>query len=138
MDQYQNNMNNSQNTQSGPQTGSGRPMPRPNGFEAFAVLLGIGSITVFCTGVFSIILGALGILFVCLAHRHGRKLSRSCRMALITSLLGMVAGIALTAYTLVNTVIPFLSDPAQREQLNSYYEETMGISLDEMFPFSID
>ena len=49
------------------------------GFEYASFICGLISITAACTGIFSIPIGALGVLFAVLTYRAGKKMKPECR-----------------------------------------------------------
>lgn len=105
------------------------PYRRKNGFATAAMILGICSIVLCITVLLPFPLGALGILFVILSKRRGEKLGGAAVSGLITSLIGMVLGLILTA---VIAVVSFqMLKPENREQLNQQFEQIYGIDFDE-------
>ncbi len=120
MDFYQNANNNNRQTP-----------PKTSGFSIAALVFGILAIVTLCTGLLPIPLGALGILFAVLTYRKGKKLPALSLTGLCLSCVGMVFGIVLYVYTIA-TFMPLLENPEYREELNTYYESILGVSLDEL------
>lgn len=104
---------------------------RPEGFAIASLLCGILSNLCCCTGVLSIPVGALGILFAILTKRKGRRMSGLCIAGIWLSCVGIALGLLLTAYFLYT----IFSDPAALEQFitdyNIMFESLYGMSLEE-------
>lgn len=66
-----------------------------NSFANVSLILGICSLILLCTGVFSIVLGALGILFAVLSRKTGKMIS-SAKTGFVLSLIGLLSGLFLT------------------------------------------
>ncbi len=107
-----------------------RPEPK-NNFATAAMILGIASLVSLCTVFLPIPLGALGILFVVLGKRHGKKLPSTAITGLITSLIGIACGLLI----LISTISAALNmlKPENREQLNQMFEQTYGMDFDEYY-----
>lgn len=69
-------------------------------FSIAAMICGIVSVVLCCTGIFSIELGALSILFAVLSHRRGSRMSSMSITGIILSCIGMVLGAMLLLYSL--------------------------------------
>ncbi len=105
-------------------------MQQKNPFILASLILGIASLTLLCTGVLPLPLGALGILFAVLSCRKGRRMDPMAVAGITTSLAGIVCSGAILAYTLVN-IPALMRDTAYRSQLNAIYEQLYGESFDE-------
>lgn len=105
------------------------PYRQKNGFATAAMILGICSIVLCITILLPFPLGALGILFVILSRRRGEKLSGAAVGGLITSLIGMVLGLILTAAIAIASLQ--MLKPENREQRNQQFEQIYGIDFDE-------
>ncbi len=121
------------------------PAPRRNPFAIASLALGISSLVTLCTGILPLPLGALGILFVILSHRRGRRLDPLALTGLLTSCVGF--DFSLMLYGAAFSTLPaMLQDPEYRDTLNHYseslygesyddlFEDAYGIDLDEFFP----
>ncbi len=100
-----------------------------NNFAMASLVLGICSLLFFCTIYLPLPLGALGCLFVILSRRRGRSLSGTAVAGLITSLLGMLAGLVMFVFVIVSTFT--LLQPEHRDQLDSLFEQTYGMDFEE-------
>lgn len=108
-----------------------QPVHKPygQGFTMASVTCGILSITACWTGVLSLPLGALGILFAMLVYRKGRKLNTPCVIGISTSCIGLVFGLLITVYSLV--MLPFLlKDETFRNQLDMMMQQIYGMDLE--------
>lgn len=103
-----------------------------SGFSIASVVLGILSIITWCTAIFPLPTGGLGILFAALTYRKGKEMPSLSKAGLILSVIGMIIGIILTAFIVFNFVIPLFTDPVFYEEMNEYYQSFYGISLDEL------
>ena len=84
-------------------------------FGTASLVMGIISIVLLCTGIFSIPFGALGILFSLLSRKNKVPFANSALTGLVLSVTGIVLGSALTAYA----VYRILYDPTVWEQLET-------------------
>lgn len=100
---------------------------RTNGFAIVSLICGIVSIVSCCTGFFSIIFGALGILFAILTRRTGQSMSTMSLAGLVLSGFGLALGLFLTVYAF----IVVLTDPNYMEQLDMTFQQMYGMSMDE-------
>ena len=91
-----------------------------------ALVMGFLSILMCCTGVFSVVFGALGIIFALLSRNRLKQMSGIAVGGLTTSICGLVLGILLTAYSYA-----LLNVPALQEQINPMFEQTYGMSFEE-------
>ena len=105
--------------------------PRGQGFTMASLTCGILSVTLCCTGVLSLPLGALGILFAVLVYRKGQQLNTPCILGIISSCLGIGIGIFLTVYSFV--MLPALmKNEAFRNQINTMSEQLYGMDFEEL------
>lgn len=100
-----------------------------NGFATASLVLGICALLSICTLFLPLPLGALSILFAILSRRQHRKLAPNAIAGLITSIISVVMGLAITIYSLVSAFA--LLKPENREYLNSVFEQTYGMDFDE-------
>lgn len=101
-------------------------------FSVAALVFGILSLITCCTGILPLTAGGMSILFVVLSHRRAKPLPPMSMVGLILAVIGMVLGLILTTITLVYVIIPMLTDPQAREELNTFYKNYYGMSLDEL------
>lgn len=115
--------------------------PYGQGFLMASCLCGFLSVTMCCTGVLSLPLGALGILFALLAYRKGKKMSSQGVVGITLSALGMLSGIALIIYSFV-TLPEMLQDKAFRSQADIITEQMYGMDfaefMEEFYGYSIE
>lgn len=69
--------------------------PEKNTFANVSMILGICSLILLCTGVLSIALGAMGILFAVLSRKTG-TMTTPAKTGCVMSLIGLVSGLFLT------------------------------------------
>ena len=100
---------------------------KPSGFAIASLICGIASIVACCTGFFSIIFGALGVLFAILTRRRGQSMSTMSLAGLVLSGFGLALGLFLTVYAFI---IVF-TDPNYMEQLDMTFQQMYGMSMDE-------
>lgn len=104
-----------------------------NAFSVASVVFGILSLAFLCTGVFAIPLGALGLIFVALTYRRGYGMPPLSNVGLALSLLGFLVGLIITAWVMVTTVIPMMTDPNYFQQMNEMYKSQYGIDLSQYY-----
>lgn len=107
------------------------PTNRMNPFSVASMVCGIVSITLCCTGILSIPVGALGILFAILTKRLGQKMPVHSMTGVILS----CTGIALGAVILIYTIFMICTDPEYQELYNEtleYYSDIYGYDLEDM------
>lgn len=90
-----------------------------NAFGTAALVMGIISTVMLCTGVLSIPSGALGVLFAILSRKKGSPLKSNALTGLVLSVTGMVLGSILTAYA----VYRLLYDPTVWDQIKTFYPD---------------
>lgn len=99
--------------------------PYDQGLSIAALTCGLLSITLGCCYL-SLPLGAMGILFVVLCHRHNKPLNNNCRAALCLCVVGSIYGILLLLYAFSNYTAQFTGDAILfRQQLNQMYEQLL-------------
>lgn len=98
-----------------------------NGFSIASLMCGIAAVSLCCTGILGIPLGALSILFASFSKRKGEKMPGMSKGGIILSIFGITMGILMTVYSF-NLVF---HDPAAKEQINQMMEGMYGINLDE-------
>ncbi len=86
-------------------------------FETASMVMGILSLPLLCTGVLSIPAGALGILFSLLSKKGKNPLNPMAVLGMVFSIIGIVAGAAITAYA----VYELLTDPSIIEEVRQMY-----------------
>lgn len=107
------------------------PDNKPNPFSIASMICGITSIVLCCTGVLSLPLGALGILFAILTKRLGKPLPFHSITGVTTSCIGILLGLIMLIYTL------FLisTDPEYQKLFQNtyeYYYDYYGYDLQDM------
>lgn len=120
-----------------------QPTHRPYGqaFSVAAAVCGLLSVTTCCTVILSLPLGALGILFACLAHRKGKRMSSACVTGLTLSIIGLASAALIMVYSLV--MLPVLmKNETFRNQIDSMTEQIYGINfsdfMEQYYGYSFD
>lgn len=109
-----------------------QPTHRPYGqsFSIASFVCGILSITTCCTGILSLPLGALGILFAVLVYRKGKQLNSICTLGIVFSCSGIVIGLIMIVYSFI--MLPaFLKNEAFRSQFDGLTEQMYGMDFEE-------
>jgi len=102
-----------------PEYNAYNPDKARNSFGNAALIMGILSTVLLCTGILSIPFGALGLLFAILSRKNGTGFSSSALTGVVLSATGIVLGSALTAFA----VYRILYDPTVWEQINELYPD---------------
>lgn len=102
-----------------------------NIFVAASLMLGIFSVTSCCTGILSLPLGALGILFAILTYRKGQSLNTLSIVGIVLSAIGILSSIIMLVYTFV-ALPTLMEDESFRQQMNAVSEQMYGIGFDEL------
>lgn len=109
-----------------------QPTHRPygQGFIIASVICGVLSVTACCTGILSLPLGALGIIFALLTYRKGKRMSGSALTGIMLSAMGIVTGISMLIYSFV-TLPQMMQDPFFRNQVDSITRQMYGMDFAE-------
>ena len=120
-----------------------QPTHRPygQGFMIASGICGLMSVTACCTGILSLPLGALGILFAALTYRKGKKMSSACLIGVVSSCLGIVSAVVLMINTF--TMLPTLvENDAFRSQLDVVTQQMYGMDfktfMEEFYGYSFE
>lgn len=89
------------------------------GFSVASMICGMISIILCCTGILSLPLGAMGILFAVLSHRRGKSMPSMSLTGIILSCIGIVMGLIM----LVFSIYMVMTDPEFRDTFKDTYEE---------------
>ena len=119
MDYYQNNQS------------TYRP-PEKNLFATVSCALGIASLATMCTGILSIPLGALGILFAVLS-RTTRKMPPASRLGCGTSAAGLIGGLIFTIAVYVATIFAATSQLQSMDLENMDSTEVMNYMMESIY-----
>lgn len=141
MDNYQNDQNNWQrdnrqwdrwNSSASNSSYYNQPTHRPygQGFLIASMICGVLSVTTCCTGILSLPLGALGILFALLTCRRGKKMSSSAMTGIVLSAMGIITGVSLLAYSF-HMLPAMMRDPMFRNQVDAITEQMYGMDFEE-------
>lgn len=120
-----------------------QPTHRPygQGFIIASMICGVLSVTACCTGILSLPLGALGILFALLTYRKGKKLNGTALTGMVLSAMGIITGISMTIYSFY-TLPEMMQDPFFRSQVDSLTEQMYGMDfaefMKEFYGYEID
>ncbi len=124
MDYYQNQEQNNE------MNGNNQmPDPRFRGFSIASMVCGICSLVLCCTGLLSIPVGALGILFALLTRKRGQRMNNMCVAGIWLSCVGLALGIFIT----ISSIVTVFTDPSYLNMLDQMYQQMYGVSLDEFW-----
>lgn len=109
-----------------------QPTHRPygQGFIIASMVCGVLSVTACCTGILSLPLGALGILFALLTYRRGKKMNGSAMTGIVFSTMGIITGVSMLIYSLY-TLPEMMQDPFFRSQIDAMTEQMYGMDFSE-------
>ncbi len=125
MDYNRDNLYYSQNN-----TSSGQAPEKMNPFSIASMVCGILSILLCCTGILSIPLGALGILFAILTRRIGKSMPSASIAGIALSCAGVLFGLAMGAYV----IYLIATDPEYRD----IYEDTYEYYYNEFYEYNLE
>ncbi len=147
MDYNQNGQNNRQqdrwNSSASDSSYYNQPTHRPygQGFIIASVICGVLSVTACCTGILSLPLGALGILFALLTYRRGKKMNGNALTGIVLSTMGIITGVSMLIYTF-HTLPDMMQDPMFRNQADTLTEQMYGMDfaefMKEYYGYDID
>lgn len=120
-----------------------QPTHRPygQGFMIASGICGLLSLTACCTGILSLPLGALGILFAALTYRKGKKINSACLIGVVSSCLGIVSAVILmiNAFTMLPEL---MKNESFRGQLDAVTQQMYGMDfitfMEEYYGYSIE
>lgn len=101
-----------------------------NNFAIASLICGIISILLCFTIIFSLPLGALGIIFAVLSKRRTMKLAPSALVGSILSSISVAFSILMVIFSVL-FMKNYSNNPSFREKLNELYVETYGVTLDD-------
>lgn len=109
-----------------------QPTHRPygQGFLIASMVCGFLSVTACCTGILSLPLGALGILFALLTYRRGKKISGTAMTGIVISTMGIITGVSMLIYSFY-TLPDMMRDPLFRNQVDVITEQIYGMDFAE-------
>lgn len=109
-----------------------QPTHRPYGqrFLIASVICGALSVTACCTGILSLPLGALGILFALLTCRRGKKTNGTALTGILLSTMGIITGVSMLIYSFY-TLPDMMRDPMFRNQIDVITEQMYGMDFAE-------
>ncbi|MBQ7359611.1 MAG: hypothetical protein IJW63_05905 [Lachnospiraceae bacterium] len=105
---------------------------QPSKFSSASCILGASSLLTMCTGIFSIPLGALGILFSVLS-RNGKKMDPSAKLGCTLSSIGLVSGLALTIFVYVTTLFTMFNSIDYNQMINMTEEQAMDYMMESIY-----
>ncbi len=120
-----------------------QPTHRPYG-QAFTIasgICGLMSVTACCTGILSLPLGALGILFAALTYRKGKKMNSASLVGVVSSCVGIISAVIITINTF--TMLPTLMENESfRYQLDTMTQQMYGMDfqtfMEEFYGYSFE
>ncbi len=112
--------------------GSNTPPEKPDSFSIVSMICGTVSIVLCCTGIFSLSVGALGILFAILAKRRGRPMSSFSIAGTALSCAGMVFGTIMLIYSFYIVLTDPQYDGLLEDPYNYYYEDLYDYGLEDL------
>ena len=109
-----------------------QPTHRPygQGFIIASVICGALSVTACCTGILSLPLGALGILFALLTYRRGKNINGTVMTGIVLSTMGIITGVSMLIYSFY-TLPDMMRDPMFRNQVDAITEQMYGMDFAE-------
>ncbi len=109
-----------------------QPTHRPygQGFLIASMVCGVLSVTACCTGILSLPLGALGILFAMLTYRRGKKMNGTAMTGIVFSTMGIITGVSILIYSFY-TLPDMMNDPAFQNQVDTITEQMYGMDFAE-------
>lgn len=93
-----------------------------NRFSSLICICGILSIMSVFTGIFPLILGAIGVLLSCIGHRKGATRTPSETLGLATSIIGLGIGCFLFYFAFATVLIPYYTDPEAFAKIQEIYQ----------------
>ncbi len=104
--------------------------PYGQGFLIASMVCGVLSVTACCTGILSLPLGALGILFAMLTYRRGKKMNGTAMTGIVFSTMGIITGVSILIYSFY-TLPDMMNDPAFQNQVDTITEQMYGMDFAE-------
>lgn len=101
-------------------------------FATASLILGVLSTLTFWTGILPFVFGGLSILFAVLSRREDRPFPSASWWGIAASCIGLFMGALILYFAVVSYVIPMMTDPAFYQEMNTFYQNNYGISLDEL------
>ena len=120
-----------------------QPTHRPYG-QAFTIasgICGLMSVTACCTGILSLPLGALGILFAALTYRKGKKMNSASLVGVVSSCVGIISAviIKINSFTMLPTL---MENESFRYQLDTMTQQMYGMDfqtfMEEFYGYSFE
>ena len=105
---------------------------QPNKFSSASCILGASSLLTMCTGIFSIPLGALGVLFSVLS-RKGRKMDPGAKLGCTLSGIGLASGLILTVFVYVTTLFNMFDAIDYDQMKNMTQQEAMDYMMESIY-----
>lgn len=129
---YQNNGPGGQPSNNGGYYYNQGNVPPKNNFANASLILGICSLVLLCTGIFSIPLGALGILFAVLSRRAG-KMNPGAKTGCILSLAGLLSGLFITLFAYFSFIFTTIYDYMEKNPDNYDSNAIMDELLENLY-----
>ena len=105
---------------------------RNNNFSATSCILGGISLLTVCTGIFSIPLGALGMLFAALSKRDN-KMDPTAKLGCVLSGIGLDSGLVLTIFVYVSMFFTMFNNIDYSKLANMTEEQAMDYMMESMY-----
>lgn len=120
-----------------------QPVHKPYGqnFSIASMVCGIMSMTTCCAILFSLPLGALGLLFAHLASRRGKRMNSSCLMGVVCSCVGLVSAGVMILYSFA--MLPsMMQNENFKSQFDAVTQQMYGMDfeefMEEFYGYSIE
>jgi len=102
-------------------------------FATASLIFGILSPLTCFTGFLPLVNGGLSILFAVLSRREDRPFPTMSWWGIFFSVIGIFMGALILTFVVLYYVIPMMTDPAFYQEMNTYYINHYGISLDDLW-----
>lgn len=93
-----------------------------SGFSAASMICGFLSVSLCCTGILSLPVGALGILFAILSKRRGSSMPPMSFTGVVLSCAGIALGLSLLIFSMYTV----WNDPEARKTFEEMYRSSTG------------
>ncbi|MBO4749047.1 MAG: hypothetical protein J5546_01885 [Lachnospiraceae bacterium] len=102
-------------------------------FSMASLIFGILAPLTCFTGFLPLVNGGLSILFAVLSHREDRPFPALSWWGIFFAVIGLFMGALILVFVINYYFIPMMTDPAFYQEMNTYYMNNYGISLDDLW-----